>query len=92
MPIYEYHCDPCDHTFETLIRGAGDARAVPAMRQPGGGQAVQRPRDGETGRGRAGSLPVSGDSPAPYVRLRPAAMRRRRVRGDGVAAPGPPDP
>jgi putative FmdB family regulatory protein len=29
MPIYEYHCDPCDHTFETLIRGQGDVAHCP---------------------------------------------------------------
>lgn len=29
MPIYEYHCEPCDHTFETLIRREGDAARCP---------------------------------------------------------------
>jgi putative FmdB family regulatory protein len=29
MPIYEYHCEPCDHTFETLIRGQGDVARCP---------------------------------------------------------------
>ena len=29
MPIYEYRCEPCDHTFETLIRGQGDAAHCP---------------------------------------------------------------
>ncbi len=29
MPIYEYHCDPCDHTFETLVRNRGDAAHCP---------------------------------------------------------------
>ena len=29
MPIYEYHCEPCEHTFETLIRGQGDTAHCP---------------------------------------------------------------
>jgi putative FmdB family regulatory protein len=29
MPIYEYRCAPCEHTFETLIRGQGDTAHCP---------------------------------------------------------------
>ena len=29
MPIYEYLCEPCDHTFETLVRGQGDVPHCP---------------------------------------------------------------
>ena len=29
MPIYEYHCTPCDHTFETLIRELKRCRSLP---------------------------------------------------------------
>jgi len=29
MPIYEYRCEPCDHTFEALIRGQSDAARCP---------------------------------------------------------------
>jgi putative FmdB family regulatory protein len=29
MPIYEYRCEPCEHSFETLIRHAGDAAHCP---------------------------------------------------------------
>jgi putative FmdB family regulatory protein len=29
MPIYEFHCEPCDHRFETLIRSAQDAPKCP---------------------------------------------------------------
>ena len=29
MPIYEYRCEPCDHTFEALIRGGADAARCP---------------------------------------------------------------
>jgi len=29
MPIYEYHCKPCDHDFETLTRSSSDAVHCP---------------------------------------------------------------
>lgn len=29
MPIHEYHCEPCDHTFETLIRSSSDVPRCP---------------------------------------------------------------
>ena len=29
MPIYEYHCGPCDHAFETLVRGPSDVPHCP---------------------------------------------------------------
>lgn len=29
MPIYEYRCTPCRHSFETLVRGQGDAAHCP---------------------------------------------------------------
>ena len=29
MPIYEYRCEPCDRTFEALIRNNGDAPHCP---------------------------------------------------------------
>lgn len=29
MPLYEYHCEPCDHTFETLVRSQSDAAHCP---------------------------------------------------------------
>jgi putative FmdB family regulatory protein len=29
MPIYEYRCAPCDHTFETLIRHQSEAAHCP---------------------------------------------------------------
>jgi putative FmdB family regulatory protein len=29
MPIYEYRCDPCEHTFETLIRRESDTARCP---------------------------------------------------------------
>ena len=29
MPLYEYRCEPCDHSFETLIRHQGEAAHCP---------------------------------------------------------------
>lgn len=29
MPIYEYHCEPCDHAFETLVRTSSDVPKCP---------------------------------------------------------------
>lgn len=29
MPIYEYKCRPCEHTFETLVRSSGDTPHCP---------------------------------------------------------------
>ncbi len=29
MPIYEYRCEPCDHTFETLVRSSSDSPHCP---------------------------------------------------------------
>lgn len=30
MPLYEYHCEPCDHTFETLVRSSEDVPSCPS--------------------------------------------------------------
>lgn len=29
MPLYEYHCEPCDHVFETLVRSSADVPRCP---------------------------------------------------------------
>jgi putative FmdB family regulatory protein len=59
MPIYEYRCEPCQHTFETLIRGAGDVAHCP---QCGAIDLVKQfsvPAAAQTGSGTSqGSLPV----------------------------------
>ncbi len=62
MPIYEYRCDPCDHTFETLIRGAGDAARCPQCGSLEVAKQLSVPAAAQTGRGRAGELPICGDS------------------------------
>ncbi|MBV8557999.1 MAG: zinc ribbon domain-containing protein [Planctomycetaceae bacterium] len=58
MPIYEYRCEPCDHHFETLIRGNGDTAHCPKC---GGIDLVKQfsvPAAAQSGHGRGSSLPV----------------------------------
>jgi putative FmdB family regulatory protein len=58
MPIYEYRCPPCDHAFETLIRGQGDVAHCPKC---GGVELVKQlsvPAPAQTGGGLGSSLPV----------------------------------
>jgi putative FmdB family regulatory protein len=66
MPIYEYRCAPCRHTFETLIRGQGDTAHCPKC---GGIELVKQfsvPAAAQTGgRSTPGSLPVC-DTGADY--------------------------
>jgi putative FmdB family regulatory protein len=62
MPLYEYHCEPCDHIFETLIRKADDIARCP---QCGGADVAKQlsvPSAMHSGRSRAGDLPICGDS------------------------------
>lgn len=57
MPIYEYRCAPCQHTFETLIRGQGDTAHCPKC---GGIDLVKMfsvPAAAQTGSSQ-GSLPI----------------------------------
>ena len=74
MPIYEYRCEPCDHTFETLIRGQGDVAhcpkcggidlakqfSVPAAAQAGGhGPVPPRLRSARAATGACGPGPAA---------------------------------
>ena len=62
MPIYEYHCEPCDHTFETLIRGTGDVARCPKCASPQVAKQFSVPAAAQTGRASSSSLPICGDS------------------------------
>ena len=58
MPIYEYRCEPCNHTFETLVRGRGEAAHCPRC---GGIELVKQfsvPAAAQSGRSAGSSLPV----------------------------------
>ena len=61
MPIYEYHCDPCDHTFETLIRSSSDAARCPRCGGVEVAKVLSVPAAAQTGRAHA-DLPIRGDT------------------------------
>jgi len=66
MPIYEYRCEPCEHSFETLIRGQGDVAHCPKC---GGVELAKQfsvPAAAHTGNGQSSSLPVCDAGPKDY--------------------------
>ena len=62
MPIYEYHCAPCDHTFETLVRRSTDTPHCPQCGSAALTKQFSVPAAAHTGAGGA-SLPVCNTSP-----------------------------
>jgi len=60
MPLYEFHCEPCDHTFETLIRVAGDQARCPLCGNVEVSKQFSVPAAAHTGR--CGELPIRGDN------------------------------
>jgi len=65
MPIYEYRCEPCDHTFETLVRRPTDTPHCP---QCGGITLTKQfsvPAAAHTGAAGA-SLPVCNTGPKDF--------------------------
>ena len=60
MPIYEYRCEPCDHSFETLIRSSGDAARCPKC---GNIEVEKQFSVPATVRSGAGSLPIASSAP-----------------------------
>jgi putative FmdB family regulatory protein len=65
MPIYEYRCDPCAQTFETLVRGPAD---VPHCPRCGGIDLAKQfsvPAAAQAGHGRESSLPVCNADSGP---------------------------
>jgi putative FmdB family regulatory protein len=70
MPIYEYRCEPCEHTFETLIRGASDVARCPRCGNIQVAKQFSVPAAAQSSR--TSSLPICGDrSPASYGCGRP---------------------
>ena len=74
MPLYEYQCEPCDHTFETLIRGNGDVPHCPKCGSVKVAKLLSVPAAAQTGHGRAGELPISAACP-PLAVAGPSADR-----------------
>jgi putative FmdB family regulatory protein len=67
MPIHEYRCEPCDHTFETLIRRSTDVAHCPKCGTIDVLKQFSVPAAAQTGAGAgASSLPICGQpSPSP---------------------------
>lgn len=63
MPIYEYHCEPCDHTFETLVRSSHDVPHCPRCGTVEIKKEFSVPAAAHTGGSRGSDLPVCGPSP-----------------------------
>ncbi len=62
MPIYEYHCEPCAHTFETLIRGSSDVARCPKCGAVEVAKQFSVPASSPTGT--LGYIPVGSSSAA----------------------------
>jgi putative FmdB family regulatory protein len=60
MPLYEYQCEPCDLTFETLIRGNGDAAHCPKCGSVDVAKLLSVPAAAQTSHDQAGGLPIGG--------------------------------
>jgi putative FmdB family regulatory protein len=58
MPIYEYRCEPCDHTFETLIRHQGDTAHCPKCGAIDLVKQFSVPAAAQTSGGSRSSLPI----------------------------------
>ena len=65
MPLYEYHCEPCDHSFETLIRSAGDVAHCPRCGNVEVDKQFSVPAAAHTGHSRSGELPIRGETGDP---------------------------
>jgi putative FmdB family regulatory protein len=64
MPIYEYRCEPCDHTFETLIRTSGDVARCPRCGNVELAKQFSVPAAAQSAHGSGSSLPVCGEAGA----------------------------
>lgn len=65
MPIYEYRCEPCAHTFETLVRTTSDQPSCPLC---GSAQQLNKqfsvPASAHSsGSSRSASLPIASQGP-----------------------------
>lgn len=65
MPLYEYRCDPCAHTFETLVRSSSDVARCPKCGNVELAKQFSVPAAAQTGRA-GGSLPVCDAGPRSF--------------------------
>jgi putative FmdB family regulatory protein len=61
MPLYEFHCEPCNYTFETLIRGASDFARCPQCGNVEVSKQFSVPAAAHSGRGNGSELPIRGE-------------------------------
>ncbi len=60
MPIYEYRCEPCHHSFETLIRSSGDVARCPKCHSVEVAKQFSVPAAAQVNGGsRSSSLPIA---------------------------------
>ncbi|QEH39064.1 Zinc ribbon domain protein [Aquisphaera giovannonii] len=65
MPIYEYRCEPCRHTFETLIRSSSDVARCPKCGNIDVAKEFSVPAAAQVGGRGSSSLPVcASDAPS----------------------------
>jgi putative FmdB family regulatory protein len=65
MPMYEYRCEPCDYTFETLVRSSGDTPRCPRCHGIDLAKQFSVPAAARAGAGEGGSLPICQPAAAP---------------------------
>jgi putative FmdB family regulatory protein len=65
MPLYEYHCEPCDHRFETLIRSPADLARCPLCSSVDVAKLLSIPATAKTGRVSENDLPLCGETGVP---------------------------
>ena len=83
MPMYEFRCEPCDHAFETLVRGPDDVPHCPKCRGTALRKQFSVPAASRVSLGGGGSF---ADGPAFFRRrrMRRPLVRHRRMRRDGL--------
>ncbi len=66
MPIYEYHCEPCDEAFETLVRSSNDIAHCPKCGNIEVKKQFSVPASAHTGSASSASLPVCETGPSTF--------------------------
>jgi putative FmdB family regulatory protein len=59
MPLYEYRCEPCDHTFEALVRSSDDVPRCPKCGAVELARLFSVPAAAQVGGGPKSSLPIA---------------------------------
>ncbi|HEU5118234.1 MAG TPA: zinc ribbon domain-containing protein [Isosphaeraceae bacterium] len=64
MPIYEYRCEPCSNTFETLVRNTSDVPKCPQCGSIDLNKQFSVPASAHTGStSRPNTLPIAPQGP-----------------------------